>query len=60
MQDKNTEPRRGFLKLLGLGGVVGTAATMLGRRAEAKAVVSDESGYRETEHVARYYESTRF
>ena len=57
MNDKH-EKRRGFLKFLGLGGVVGTAATMLG--AKAQAVAEPEEGYRETEHVARYYESTRF
>ena len=54
------EKRRGFLKFLGLGGVVGTAATMLGAKAQAAVVAEPEEGYRETEHVARYYESTRF
>lgn len=52
--------RRGFLKFLGLGGVVGTAATMLGTRAQAAIVAEPEEGYRETEHVHRYYESARF
>ena len=59
MSDKR-EKRRGFLKFLGLGGVVGTAATMLGGRAEAAVAAEPEEGYRETEHVARYYESARF
>ena len=54
------EKRRGFLRFLGLGGVVGTAATMLGTRAQAAIVAEPDEGYRETEHVSRYYESTRF
>ena len=59
-EGERREPRRGFLKFLGLGGVVGTAATLLGGRGQAEAAEAPEPGYRETEHVARYYESTRF
>lgn len=54
------EKRRGFLRLLGVSGVVGSAVAMLGGRAQAAMVTQPEEGYHETEHVARYYESARF
>lgn len=53
--------RRGFLKLLGVGALSGGAALTLDKT-EAKA--SEKSvkttGYRETDHIRTYYESTRF
>jgi hypothetical protein len=56
-----TTGRRDFLKLAGLGTVVGGAALVSGRKVEAAEPVSGEgSGYRETEHVRTFYSSTRF
>ncbi|HET6519329.1 MAG TPA: twin-arginine translocation signal domain-containing protein [Geminicoccaceae bacterium] len=62
---KSAAPRRDFLKLAGLGGVAAGAAALVGvRRAEATAVEEAPgrggTGYRETEHVRRYYELARF
>jgi len=56
------ENRRGFLRSLGMGAVVGGAAMAAG----AGTVVADEkpakdgTGYRETEHVRTYYDLARF
>ena len=56
--------RRDFIKTAGLG--VGVAAVTSGvlsaRTAEASSLVLTEkgSGYRETEHVRKYYESAKF
>ena len=58
-QDKSL-PRRKFLKSAGL--TTGAAAAVL-LTAPAKAVTLPEakkSGYRETEHVRKYYELARF
>lgn len=54
--------RRDLLKLAGLGGVAGAAAVAAsGGKAEA-AVESGRknAGYRETEHVRKYYDLARF
>jgi anaerobic selenocysteine-containing dehydrogenase len=61
--DKKSVPRRDFLKLAGLGSVVGAAAVAgNGRQADAASQKVDRvsSGYRETEHVRKYYELSRF
>jgi hypothetical protein len=62
---KNGPPtRRDFIKTAGLG--VGVAAVANGvlsaSAAKATPLVSTEknSGYRETEHVKKYYESAKF
>lgn len=54
--------RRDFLKGVGVAGAAGVATTALtGKTAEA-ALPEDRkvSGYRETEHVMKYYELSRF
>lgn len=57
-----TTGRRDFLKLAGLGTVVGGAALVTGREpSEAAEPVSGKaSGYRDTEHVRTYYSTARF
>ncbi len=54
--------RREFLKLAGLGAVVGTVAAVAGERpAEAAGSAgAPASGYRLTEHVKKAYELARF
>lgn len=57
-----TAPRRDFLKLAGLGTLAGAAAAAAGTptKAEAAAKPSADAGYRETEHVKKAYELSRF
>ena len=53
--------RRGFLKFAGAGVVTGSA-TVLGAAAvvaKPAATAPAEAGYRETEHIRRYYDSAR-
>jgi len=57
--------RRGFLKSLGLGATSGVAATLVGGAAEAAPAdaapaAGAAAGYRETEHVRRVYDLSRF
>lgn len=60
-KEKTAEDRRDFLKLAGLGTVLGGAAIAAGGTAQASESVEDAgSGYRETEHVKAYYQSARF
>ena len=57
---KNTAKRRDFLKLVGFGSVAGAAALVTGKpAAKADEAKSTTSGYRETEHVRKYYETAR-
>ncbi len=60
---KKSLPRRDFLKAAGIaGGAAGVAAVALTSKS-AKAAVPEtgkSSGYRETEHVKKYYELARF
>jgi hypothetical protein len=61
-EKSETLARRDFLKGLGVAGAAGVAtATLSGKPAEA-ALPEDRktSGYRETEHVMKYYELSRF
>jgi hypothetical protein len=54
--------RRDFLKLAGIGAVAGGAAA-LGATKKAEAASADTPagrGYRETEHVRKFYRSARF
>lgn len=53
--------RREFLKMTGLGTLVGAAAVAGGMPKKAEAATPETgSGYRETEHVKKYYELSRF
>ena len=64
IKENGSPSRRDFIKTAGLG--VGIAAVTSGvlsaSAAEASPLVSTEekSGYRETEHVKKYYESAQF
>ena len=59
--EKEVEGRRDFLKLAGLGTVLGGAALASGGSAHAAESVEDQGGgYHETAHVKTYYDSTRF
>lgn len=54
--------RRSFLKFAGLGTVAGGAALVTGANAEAQELAEQPAGagYRETDHIKAYYDSTRF
>jgi anaerobic selenocysteine-containing dehydrogenase len=54
--------RRDFLKLAGVGAVAGGAAVLGGpKKADAAAAEAPSGrGYRETEHVKKFYRSARF
>lgn len=57
-KDKEAPARREFLKLAGLGTGAAVAAGLSSgvARAAAPEVEKTEAGYRETDHVRRYYE----
>jgi hypothetical protein len=62
---KNGSPsRRDFIKTAGLGvGVAAVASGVLsasGAEASPLVLTEETSGYRETEHVRKYYESAQF
>ncbi len=60
---KTKKSRRDFLKAAGItGGAAGVAAVALTSKSVIAAAPESRktSGYRETEHVKKYYESTRF
>lgn len=63
-KDKTSLGRRGFLAVLGLGAGAAGAVALTGGTGEAKAESKSDdrrvAGYRETEHVRRFYESARF
>ena len=54
--------RRDFLKLVGLGTVAGAAAVAAkaGGQAKAQPAKPGSAGYRETAHVKRVYDLSRF
>jgi hypothetical protein len=54
--------RRTFLKLLGLGGAASAAALASGGAAtgESSEPEQRETGYRETAHVRKFYETAKF
>ena len=62
MKGTSKSDRREFLKLAGLGSVAGAAALVAGEspaQADEKAP-SKRSLYRETDHVRKYYELSKF
>ena len=60
-QDQSKTDRRSFLKLAGLGTVGTVAAAASTVTATAEELTAPKSdGYRETEHVKRVYELSRF
>ncbi len=60
-KQNNAEGRREFLKLAGLGTVLGGAALATSGTASATEAVDEAaSGYRETAHVKTYYDLARF
>ena len=53
--------RREFLKLAGVGAVAGGAAALgANKKAKADAAEVTSSGYRETDHVRKFYRTARF
>jgi hypothetical protein len=62
-ETKKSLPRRDFLKAAGVaGGAAGVAAVTLTAKSSQAAVPAgrNESGYRETDHIRKYYESARY
>lgn len=54
--------RRGFLLALGAGGATATAALVgrdAGQSSKNKGVTGESRGYRLTEHVQKYYRTTK-
>ncbi|MBZ0215562.1 MAG: twin-arginine translocation signal domain-containing protein [Fimbriimonadaceae bacterium] len=60
--DRKIADRRDFLKLAGLGTVVGGAAFVTGKASveAAENTADGKTGYRETDHVKTTYELARF
>ena len=54
--------RREFLKLMGMGSVAGAAALAAGGTGAAAGAepTKPETGYRETAHVRKFYETAKF
>lgn len=61
-KDRVTADRRKFLKLAGVGAVIGGTAAVTGTEtAQAATDKAKEDGrYHESEHVKRYYDLARF
>jgi hypothetical protein len=60
-QQPRAAKRRDFLRLIGLGGVAGTATLTAGKVPSADAEPAKPStGYRETAHVKKFYDSAKF
>lgn len=55
--------RRNFLLAAGAGGVAATAAVVAGKRSQGQPkkaeVVSGSKGYHVTEHIRKYYDTTK-
>jgi hypothetical protein len=55
--------RRNFLLAAGAGGVVATAAVVAGKSSQGQPkkaeVVSGSKGYHVTEHIRKYYDTTK-
>lgn len=59
-KEETTTDRRSFLKLASVGTLAGGAAVVTGGTAQAAEPEQTGSGYRESEHVKRVYELSRF
>ena len=61
-KDQTVSERRDFLKLASVGAVAGSVMAASGAPKEAAAGMAEDSasGYRETDHVKRVYELSRF
>lgn len=62
-KDLKSEQRRAFLKLGGAGVAAGGAAVVLrGGTVESATPAAEQkpAGYRETDHVKKFYETARF
>ncbi len=60
MKDHNiNQDRRGLLKTLAMAPVAGAAVAATPALAESKPVEAKTEGYRETDHVRRYYATLR-
>jgi len=57
--EKIAARRRDFLKVVGLGSVAGAAALAGAGPAKAETPKAEAGGYRETEHIRKYYETAR-
>lgn len=63
--EKTLKPRRNFLMALGFGGLAAAAALVAGKSVKAAETVQEtavpekKKGYQHSEHVKRYYRSTR-
>ncbi|GAA5187034.1 formate dehydrogenase [Ferrimonas gelatinilytica] len=56
---KTNLERRGLLKAMAMAPVAGAAVAAAPATASTTAVAADKQGYRETDHVRRYYASLR-
>lgn len=54
-----TAGRREFFRVAGAGAVAGGAVVLGGAREAEASLSEDAAGYRETDHVRRYYDSAR-
>jgi len=59
-EDGGTAGRRDFLKLAGLGTLASGATLVAGTAEAAEVDAAAGSGYRETDHVKKVYETARF
>lgn len=60
-KEKEVEDRRNFLKMASIGTLAGAAASLSGQSAQASEEAEiQESGYRESDHVKKVYELSRF
>ena len=58
--EKKTASRRDFLKLTGLAAPAAAVTVVTGATGAEAAVPEPTGGYRETEHVKKYFETARF
>lgn len=58
--EKKAASRRDFLKLTGLAAPAAAVTVVAGATGAEAAAPAEAGGYRETEHVKKYFESARF